>query len=206
MKEYRSASGEKRLWYEDNEIENIMQDELHRAGMFPDVLNPVVDQEMLLEIHLGVKLDLYGRLEADLLGVSKFASGQQTVVEINRDLTDQANGGIPPSGILGRWRATLAHEAAHVILHRCLVEHPINQGVLFRQPEHESVETRCLDRGIWFARGPGDWKEVQANRGMASLLMPSRPFADLARYVVGQGQQAIFSPISLRTIPRRSQT
>ena len=43
MKEYRSASGEKRLWYEDNEIENIMQDELQTSGIYPNLLNPVVD-------------------------------------------------------------------------------------------------------------------------------------------------------------------
>ena len=155
--------------------------------MVPSLLNPVVDLETLLEVHLGVKLDLYARLEADLLGVTKFATGRQTVVEINRTLTEQANGEVPPSGILGRWRATLAHEAAHVILHRRLVEKPSNQGVLFLQSVHESVETRCLDRSIWFARGPGDWKEVQANQGMASLLMPSGLFTGLARQLTGAG-------------------
>ena len=116
-----------------------------------------------------------------MLGVSKFATGRQTAVEINRTLTEQANGESPPSGILGRWRATLAHEAAHVILHRRLVEKPSNQGVLFPQSMPESVETRCLDRSIWFNRGPGDWKEVQANRGMASLLMPNAVFTGLVR-------------------------
>ena len=137
--------------------------------------------ETLLEVHLGVKLDLYAGLEANLLGVSKFATGRQTSVEINRTLTEQANGEAPPSGILGRWRATLAHEATHVILYRRLVEKPRNQGVLFPQSMPESVETRCLDRSIWFNRGPGDWKEVQANRGMASLLMPNAVFTGLVR-------------------------
>ena len=184
MKEYKSASGERRLWFEDDEIESIMQDELQRSGMFHSPLNLVAALETLLEVHLGVKLDLYARLEANLLGVSKFASGRQTVVEINRDLTDQVNGEASPSRILGRWRATLAHEAAHVILHRCLVEHPSNQGVLFRQSGQEPVQTRCLDRNIWFARGPGDWKEVQANRGMASLLMPSAVFIGLVRNIL----------------------
>ena len=119
-----------------------------------------------------------------MLGVSIFVLGRQVVVKINRDFTDQANGEASPTGILGRWRATLAHEAAHVILHRRLVEGPSNQGVLFPQSGRESVETRCLDRSICFARGPGDWKEVQANRGMASLLMPSPVFIGLVRYIL----------------------
>ena len=187
MKEYRSASGERRLWFEDNEIESVMQDEFQKSGLLPSLGNPVADLETLLEVHLSVKLDLYASLEANLLGVSKFVTGRQTVVEINRTLTEQATGEAPPSGIQGRWRATLAHEAAHVILHRRLVEKPSNQGVLFLQPVHESVETRCLDRSIWFARDPGDWKEVQANQGMASLLMPNGLFTGLARQLVGAG-------------------
>ena len=185
MKEYRSTNGEKRLWYEDNEIENIMQDELRRSGIYPSLLNPVVDLETLLEVHLGVKLDLYAELETNLLGVSKLAFGRQPTVEINRTLTEQADGEVPPSGVLGRWRATLAHEAAHVVLHQCLVEGPSNQGVLFPQFDRTSVQTRCSERSIWLTRGPGDWKEVQANRGMASLLMPSRVFTDLVRDILG---------------------
>lgn len=181
MKDYRSKSGERRLWYEDSEIESIMQDELRKSGLFPNLLDPVVDLEAFLEIHLDVKLDLYAKLNTNLLGVSKLANGQQPVVEINRELTNKVDEEPSMSGILGRWRATLAHEAAHVILHKCLVESSIDQGVLFSQSGSASVETRCLDRSIWFGRGPGDWKEVQANKGMASLLMPSTVFIGIVR-------------------------
>ena len=59
MKEYRSAGGERRLWFEEDEIEHIMDDELYKADMFPDSTHPSVDIESFLEIHLGVKLDLY---------------------------------------------------------------------------------------------------------------------------------------------------
>ena len=188
MKEYRGPHGERRLWFRDKEIEDIMAEELRRCGMFPTPSAPVVDLEAFLEIHLGVKLDLYAELESDLLGVSRFATGWQPMVDINRDLTTQANEVIQSRGLLGRWRATLAHEAAHVILHRRLVERPREQGTLFSfGAESETVATRCLERNIWFTRGTGDWKEVQANQGMASLLMPSRPFTDLARQIVGVG-------------------
>ena len=57
MKEYRSSTGERRLWFEDDEIEWMMEDELSKAGLFPCLAGPVVDLESLLEIHLRVKFD-----------------------------------------------------------------------------------------------------------------------------------------------------
>ena len=62
MKDYRSPNGERRLWFEDNEIEEIMADELERSGMMPSATAPVVDLEAFLELHLRVKLDLYSEL------------------------------------------------------------------------------------------------------------------------------------------------
>ena len=188
MKDYRSPNGERRLWFEDNEIEEIMTDELQRCGMFPSALAPVVDLEAFLELHLRVKLDLYSELGPNLLGVSSFATGRRSIVEISRKLTAQAHEGAAPMGTLGRWRATLAHEAAHVILHRRLVDVPQAQGSLFAQctkPEDETAITQCFERDIWFARGTGDWKEVQANQGMASLLMPGSLFTSMTRELVG---------------------
>jgi len=42
-------------------------------------------------------------------------------VSINKNLTGAAlDYDDTPSGILGRYRPTVAHEAAHVIVHRCL--------------------------------------------------------------------------------------
>ena len=188
MKDYRSPNGERRLWFEDNEIEGIMAVELERSGMMPSATAPVLDLEAFLELHLRVKLDLYSELGPNLLGVSGFAAGLRPVVKISRTLTAQAHERLASSGIIGRWRATLAHEAAHVILHRRLVDVPRAQGLLFPQSgesQAEPVVTQCLERDIWFARGTGDWKEVQANQGMASLVMPSGPFATVVREFVG---------------------
>ena len=195
MKDYRSPNGERRLWFEDNEIEEVMTDELQRCGMFPSASAPVVDLEAFLELHLRVKLDLYSDLGPNLLGVSRFVTGRRPIVEISRGLTAQAHEGTAPGGNLGRWRATLAHEAAHVILHRRLVDVPQAQGLLFIQgqgaeSEAETAVTQCFERDIWFARGTGDWKEVQANQGMASLLMPSGPFSSLTRRIVGAQEAA----------------
>ena len=188
MREYRSPNGERRLWFEDNEIEEIMVNELERSGMMPTGTSPVVDLEAFLEVYLNVKLDLFSKLAPNLLGVSGFATGQRPVVKISRTLTAQAHERCAPVGIIGRWRATLAHEAAHVIFHRRLVDVPQAQGLLFPQSGESQtgpVMTQCLERDIWFARGTGDWKEVQANQGMASLLMPRSSFVTLTRELVG---------------------
>ena len=131
MKEYRSSTGERRLWFEENEIEWMMEDELRKAGLFPCLADPVVDLESLLEIHFGVKLDLHAVLDDDVLGVTHFLSGKKPLVSINKDLTSQAETGEAPSGVFGRWRATMAHEAGHVVLHRGLVEVPYEQGSFF---------------------------------------------------------------------------
>jgi Zn-dependent peptidase ImmA (M78 family) len=66
-------------------------------------------------------------------------------------------------------RSTLAHEAAHVLLHR----------VLFLRESRSlfsGLATRTeLCRTIGVARPgySGEWWEWQANRGMAALLMPA---------------------------------
>lgn len=188
MKDYRSPNGERRLWFEGKEIEEIMTDELQRCGMFPTTSAPAVDLEAFLELHLRVKLDLYAELGPKLLGVTKLVTGRQPIVKINGGLTAQAHGAAAQGGILGRWRATLAHEAAHVILHRRLVDVPQAQGSLFAQGDESEAGTtmmECLERDILLARGIGDWREVQANQGMASLLMPRGPFSSLTRDIVG---------------------
>ena len=186
MKEYRSAGGERRLWFEPHVIEEMMEDELRRAGMFPDGSEPVVDLEEFLEIGLKVKLDIYGRLDSDVLGETDFRRNTNPLVSVNAGLTSEVEeAGVSP-GVRGRWRATLAHEASHVVLHRILFEVPFEQGELFSMPaESRPSLFRCLARNVSFRGINSDWKEVQANMGMAALLMPAKVFSDVVRLVVG---------------------
>ncbi len=188
MKEYRSSTGERRLWFEENEIDQIMEDELRRGDMFPGSTHPAMDVKSFLEVHLGVKLDQHAPLESDLLGQTTLSRGSRPLVQINRDLTLEAEGTSAPSGKLGRWRATLAHEAAHVILHRKFFEAPSEQASFFDAGSRfDHGLMKCSKLNVSFNRGPGDWKEVQANRGMASLLMPRSLFPGLVHTVVGAG-------------------
>jgi hypothetical protein len=187
VKTYRSADGEQRLWYEDDEIEQIMEDELRRADLFPDRGGGVVDVEAFIERHLAASLDQYAELPADVLGLTEFLPGKAPAVRINADLTGSAmDADWCPPGVEGRWRATLAHEAAHVVLHRTLFDVDLNQGSLFaaEPTAHESSRLhRCLKRDVAHRTTPADWREVQANRGMAALLMPRAVFKRAARHL-----------------------
>ena len=125
MKEYRGPSGDRRLWYEPDEIEEIMLDELHRAGLVPngEQDDASVDIEAFVEKHLGLSFDLSAELDTDVLGATDFIPGHRPKISVNRDLTGSAlDEEDATPGLIGRWRATVAHEASHVLLHRLLYE------------------------------------------------------------------------------------
>ena len=193
MKEYRSSTGERRLWFELGEIEDKVSDELLRAGKLPDAESPIVDLEEFLEFGLQVKLDIYARLDPDVLGVTEFRRGLNPLVSVNADLTSEMENTPYSLGLRGRWRATLAHEAAHVILYRGLLDVPSEQGELFKFDAKSSPGLfRCLARDVSFGISNSDWKEVQANMGMAALLMPSDVFSEVLGVVgakASDGQQ-----------------
>lgn len=182
MKEYRGPDGEMRLWYESVEVDTIMTTELVKAKLLPSAKSNdlTVDLEAFVESHLGVPLDQYAELEADVLGVTAFRRDEVPRISINRDLTvsalDDSNA---TPGLLGRWRATVAHEASHVLLHRRIFERRSHQHALFDLPERDVCHSellRCLKRDVGFGQSHSDWKEVQANMGMGALLMPRPVF------------------------------
>jgi hypothetical protein len=184
VKEYTSPGGEKRLWFEEDEIEQIMEDELRRGRLMPTESNCVVDLEALLDDHLRVPFDQHADLPPDVLGLTEFHPRKAPTVRINKDLTGIIDDDWIPPGIEGRWRATVAHEAAHVVLHRMLFDEPLNQGSLFAAdaaPQAKPALQRCLKRDLKHRAGNYDWREVQANRGMAALLMPRKLFTKVAR-------------------------
>ena len=189
MHDYRSANGERRLWFSVDEIENIMEKELRCAGLLPTASDPVVDLEAFLEFGLRVKLDLHAPLEPEVLGVTDFVRNERPLVSISSGLTAEAEKTKPLHGTRGRWRATLAHEGSHVVLHRRLFEAPAEQGVLFDVDEVDTPRMmRCLARDVSFGRCHSDWREVQANYGMASLLMPAGVFKAVVQAVVGDNR------------------
>jgi len=187
MRRYRSKDGEERLWYTDREIEDIMRVELEKAELLPTPDSPSVDIEGFVEFHLQVGFDRTADLEPDVLGVTEFVLGGAPLIKINRDLTGSAlDEDDSPLGILGRWRATVAHEASHVILHKVLFDVGSAQQGSFLFAEEAEPEIprvfRSLKRDVSFAGcNSGDWREVQANMGMAALLMPKPVFLEVCQ-------------------------
>lgn len=180
MRWSRDALGRDRIWYSIDEIESIMDDEARKAGLTPTADQPAVNLEAFLERHVEAALDQHAKLPVDVLGQTVFEPGSPVRVEINADLSGALDDGGGLSDV-GRWRATLAHEAAHIVLHRVLFEVPLSQGRLFDEEAAGSQTLmRCLKRNVAPGRGGSDWREVQANQGMAALLMPRRLFASVA--------------------------
>jgi hypothetical protein len=172
------------------DIERTMEDELRTAGLFPTVEQPIVDLEAFVERHLHVQMDQYAALDDRVLGQTEFYRDAAPRIMINRDLTgtamhDEESG----PRLRGRWRATVAHEACHVVLHRVLYEISDDQSDLFGSPQRVAQRLfRCMKDQVLF-RGPvSDWREVQANRGMAALLMPRAVFQALAVEEIGRLQ------------------
>lgn len=193
MKRYRSADGEERLWFEDDEIERIMEDELRSAQLLPTREVSAVDIEQFIEGYLKASLDQYADLDDDVLGLTEFHPKKPPAVRINKDLTGSAmDDEWSPPGIVGRWRATLAHEAAHVVLHRMLFDVDLNQMELFAAPApaKEPLLFRCLKRDVVHRSRTTDWREVQANKGMAALLMPKTAFTRSSRGLVADRSPA----------------
>jgi hypothetical protein len=182
VKRFRdSKTGAERLWIEPNEIEARTEAELVKAGLMPTADAPAVDVEAFVEQHLSAQFDQYASLPPDVLGQTDFRVGAPPLVMVNADLTGAAlDDDDSPLGLRGRWRATVAHEGCHVLFHRCLFNLSPQQGSLFGEDgdSHEPPQRlqRCLKRDVLYGRMGADWREVQANMGMAALLMPRQLF------------------------------
>jgi hypothetical protein len=166
----------------------MMEDALRKSGLFPTDEQPAVDIERFIQ-RLDVRMDQYAKLDANLLGLTEFYTDGPPTIFINRDLTGAIDDDETPPGIRGRWRATIAHEGSHVVIHRVLFEVNKDQESLFQvtQPAEPQRLMRCLKKNVLF-RGGGvnDWREVQANMGMAALLMPQILFRQLASKITAQ--------------------
>lgn len=182
MKRFRSTkSGTERLWIEPEEIESRTEAELVKAKLLPTLDAPALDVEAFVEQHLGAQFDQYASLPSDTLGQTDFRIGAPPLVMVNADLTGAAlDDDDSPLGLKGRWRATVAHEACHILFHRCLFNLNPQQGSLFGDSDDEEEPVvrllRCLKRDVVYGRMVSDWREVQANMGMAALLMPRSLF------------------------------
>jgi IrrE N-terminal-like domain len=183
VKRYRHRDGDERIWITPGQIEDLMSGELLKAGLMPALADPVVDVESFVEQHLKAQFDPYAALDSDVLGETEFWVGAPPKVSVNRDLTGAAlDDDESQPGLLGRWRATVAHEATHVLVHRCLFDLQEGQRSLFDDPDAADKQfkhlQRCMKGNVLFRGTTSDWREIQANMGMAALLMPKGLFVE----------------------------
>lgn len=192
MNRYRHRDGDERIWITPNEMEDLMSAELIKAKLMPQLSDPVVDLATFVEQHLKAEFDSYAPLDSAVLGETEFRVRGSPKVSINRDLTGAAlDDDVTQPGMLGRWRATVAHEATHVMVHRCLFNFNEDQRSLFAELEAAEPEVkhlqRCMKRDVLFrGSGTSDWREIQANMGMGALLMPKTLFVAAFRQEMEQ--------------------
>jgi hypothetical protein len=175
------GSGE-RVWFDADEIEQTTAAALRSAGLWPRPGADAVDIEQLVELHLNAAVDYAADLPDSVLGYTEFTTPPRVVV--SRTLTDLALAHNASLGLRGRWRATLAHEAAHILLHA---------GLGLVGASTPKLTATALQAATLGARPSRDWREVQANMGMAALLMPRAPFLEAARGHLER--EAVFLPV-----------
>lgn len=174
MREQRDPHGRMpyRLWYEEAEIDTIMEDELRRSGTARLSDGGAVDVDAFIESQLRITPEFVG-LPPGVQGATDFTPDGTVKMRISAALAERAASG--EAGGEHLMRTTLAHEAAHVLLHR----------VLFLQQSEAlfggQASRQELCRDIRPVRGyAGEWWEWQANRGMGALLLPRSEVIDIA--------------------------
>lgn len=162
-----------RLYYEDDEIEEICSNALAETGYLPSCPQPIkIDR--FIEKKFNIKQIICKRLPPGYLGYTLFGSTGVEQVYI----TD------PPENELylqeyRRINATLAHEAGHGLLHtelyvgrfvrETLKDHPhVKRDRILCRTEHQVTQPKN--------RYSGEWWEFQANRAIGALLMPRQLF------------------------------
>jgi hypothetical protein len=192
VRSYRDKNGLRQRWLTEGEIDDIVEGELGKAGLMPTIDNCRVNIDGFVEHHLQAFLDVGATLDADVLGVTELRPGEPARILINRELTDAACEVDEYSGTLGRWRATVAHEGSHVLLHRPLFELNVDQQSLFGDDVIvDDPVIRCYKRETSFGGRSTDPREWQANKGMAALLMPRSVFGEAARIAVSTNASAL---------------
>lgn len=170
MKTIRSKSGpfSERPHFQPSEIDRICEDELRKAGLYPDSPQAIrVDR--FVEKRFGVAAE-YEELPAGVLGYTRFSKSGAEAIIISAAL-DAEKGRVAER----RVRTTLAHEAGHGLLHAYLFARDDKPLHLFDEESHTDHKILCRDvQGE--ERKPraydGRWWEFQANQAIGGLLCP----------------------------------
>jgi hypothetical protein len=152
-----------RLWIEEEEFDVVALRTLTAHDLLPEGLLPV-NIELLVE-RLFPCAYTFSDLGRGIMGRVTFGPEGPSAIEIHDQLDSFDN-----PLINRRCRSTLAHECGHGILHSCLFAELWRLGPARESGIVLTDKTRNLDESV--APDPERWFEYQANRMMASLLLP----------------------------------
>lgn len=157
-----------RLYFEEAEFETITQELLRRTG--DDYFTPGsgVDVDLVLLRSYKTEAD-YVDLPPEMMGRTIFDPDGKSVIQISRLLADRAEDDVLARR---RLRTTLAHEIGHVCCHPQLFFRDESALNLFESEGQDAKGILCREEAIGDMGYHGKWWEYQANRCMASLLMP----------------------------------
>lgn len=187
MKDYPDPGGRygRRLYYEDEEFESIMDELRARADLGPPRPGQGVDIERVIARAFNVEPD-FRDLPEHTLGRTEFQADGQVAIEISAVLSDLAD---DDAIARRRLRSTLGHECGHVALHRTLFLRDFATLSLFGdEPKPMPPAFLCRSEAIDAPSSTvttgytGEWWEYQANRGMSALLLPR---AEVKRELTG---------------------
>lgn len=178
MKHIHERSGRfaTRIWFDPGEIDQIMTDELRRAGFYPTVDKPEVDIEGFLERRLKPVVPDPADLPPGILGETKFEGPKVVALLVARRLFD---GAATDKVIERTLRSTLAHEGGHALLHPMLFDRGDESPSLFAVPRRDPEAVLCRDVAAARDKGGkpgGEWFEFQANVAIGALLTPRSVF------------------------------
>ena len=176
----RSSPWGQRLWFEDHEFDAMMDEVRIKAGQLLTSGPVAVDPEAILERVYGVVPD-YVDLPSGVLGKTIFYPSGKFDVFVSRELADAAES---DEVVRRRMRATVAHECGHVVVHGHLHLVDSLTGSLFGDATPPAPKVLCRQESVDRAGYDGQWWEYQANRGMASLLLPKRPLGGFVRSIL----------------------
>jgi hypothetical protein len=147
--------------------------------------------DAFVEIHLKIT-PKYVSLPPGVQGATDFSHNGKAEMRICSNLGARATSNEP--GAENLIRTTLAHEAAHVLLHRSL---------FLKQSESlfgREARDWALCRDVKPVNGySGEWWEWQANRGMGALLLPRRevlPFLSSHLSVIESGDESVVRDVA----------
>jgi hypothetical protein len=151
-----------RIYYTNEDIERITEDELRKYDLFPSQPGPI---NIDLYVEQRFVTPRYDDLRPTLLGYTEFGPNGAVDIVINQELASEQT-----MVAKRRVRTTIAHEGGHAALHAILHIDTGQTSLLTAAPDQ--LRIMCKEEDLKRNAYDGKWWEYQANLAMSSFLLP----------------------------------